>query len=171
VVARTAIVVEVPEAEPVVGDHYRRHTSSGAEGMPPHITLLIPFVDSVSLPVDEVADIVRGFEPFEFRLTKPCRFGARDVVLWLAPEPSAPFVAITGALVRAYPAYQPYEGAFDEVVPHLTVAVSRDPHLLDAIEPDVAAGLPFRARATAATIVHHVDGRWLRHSTLPLGKA
>jgi 2'-5' RNA ligase len=168
-VARTAIVVEVPEAEPVVGDHYRRHTSSGAEGMPPHITLLIPFVDSESLPVDEVAEIVRGFEPFDFQLTRPCRFGARDIVLWLAPEPSAPFVAITGALVRAYPAYQPYEGAFDEVVPHLTVAVSQDPHLLDAIEPDVAAGLPFRAHATAATIVHQVDGRWLRHSTLPFG--
>jgi 2'-5' RNA ligase len=168
-VARTAVVVEVPEAEPVVGDHYRRHTSSGAEGMAPHITLLIPFVDSESLEPAEVAEIMRGFEPFDFRLTEPCRFGARDIVLWLAPEPSAPFVAITGALVRAFPACRPYEGAFDEVVPHLTVAVSRDPHLLDAIEPEIAASLPFHARATAATIVHHVDGRWVRHSTLPLG--
>jgi 2'-5' RNA ligase len=167
--ARTAIVVEVPEAEPVTGDHYRRHTSSGAEGMPPHITLLIPFVDSESLQLAGVAEIMRAFEPFEFALTQPCRFGTRDVVLWLAPEPSAPFVALTAALVRAFPAYQPYEGAFDEVVPHLTVAVSRDPHLLDAIEPEIASKLPFRARATAATIVHQVDGRWSRHSTLPFG--
>ena len=162
-------MVEVPEAEPVIGDHYRRHTSSGAEGMPLHITLLFPFVDSESLPLAEVAEIMRGFEPFEFTLTEPCRFGARDVVLWLAPEPSAPFVAITGALVRAFPAHQPYEGAFDEVVPHLTVAVSRDPHLLDAIEPEVAAGLPFRSRATSATIVHHVEGTWTRLATIPFG--
>ncbi len=162
-------MVEVPGADQLMGDYYRRHTSSGAEGMPPHITLLVPFVDSEVLPLDEVTEIMRRFEPFDFALTQPCRFGRRDVVLWLAPEPSAPFVAITGALVRAFPAYQPYEGAFDEVVPHLTVAVSRDPHLLDAIEPEVAAGLPFRARATSATIVQHVDGGWARHSTLPLG--
>jgi 2'-5' RNA ligase len=168
-VARTAVVVEVPAADAAVGDLYRQHTSSGAEGMPPHITLLIPFVDSESLQVDEVEDVLGAFQPFDFELTRPCRFGARDVVLWLAPEPSAPFVAMTGALVRAFPAYQPYEGAFDEVVPHLTVAVSRETGVLDTIEPLLEAGLPIRARAGSVTIVHHVDGRWLPLSTFALG--
>jgi len=162
-------VVEVPAADAAVGELYRQHTSSGAEGMPPHITLLIPFVDSSSLQVAEVQDVLAGFEPFEFELTRPCRFGARDVVLWLAPEPSTPFVAMTGALVRGFPAYQPYEGAFDEVVPHLTVAVSQDMRVLDAIEPQLEAELPIHGRASAVSIVHHVDGRWLPHSSFPLG--
>jgi hypothetical protein len=52
----------VPEAEPAVGRWQRQHTRAGADGMPPHVTLLIPFADSESLPL---------------------------AVLWLAPEPAA----------------------------------------------------------------------------------
>jgi hypothetical protein len=168
-VARTAIVVEVREAEPAVGVFYRAHTRSGREGLPPHVTLLIPFVDSESVPLEDARAILGDFEPFEFALTEPRRFRARDIVLWLAPEPAGRFVGITEALVRAFPVYEPYGGVFDEIVPHLTVAVSRDTALLDRIEHEVAAKLPIAGRADAASIVQHVDGRWLPHSTLPLG--
>jgi hypothetical protein len=168
--AETAIVVTVPEAEPAVGALYRANTNSGREGMPPHVTLLIPFADSESLPLDEVRAVLRGFEPFEFELTEPRRFEPRSgPILWLAPEPAAPFVAVTEALVRAFPAYRPYGGAFDEIVPHLSVAVSRDARVLDRIESELAPALPIAAKADAATIVQRRSGRWEPHTTIPLG--
>ena len=168
--AETAIVVVVPEAEPAVGDLYRRHTRSGREGMPPHVTLLIPFADSESLPLDEVRAVLEDFDPFAFELAEPRRFEpASGPILWLAPEPAAPFVALTEALVEAFPEYRPYGGVFDDIVPHLTVAVTRDGGLLDGIERDLVAALPIAARADAATIVHRVDGRWQPHTTVALG--
>jgi 2'-5' RNA ligase len=168
-VARTAVVVEVPEAEPAIGAHYWTQTRSGREGLGPHVTLLVPFFDSEQVPLPELRRVLGAFEPFEFALTAPRRFGTRDIVLWLAPDPPAPFVAMTEALVAAFPAYPPYEDAFEDVVPHLTVAVGRDAAALDAIERDVAGALPVAARATAATVVQHVDGRWLPQAAVPLG--
>jgi hypothetical protein len=170
--AETAIVVVVPEAEPAVGGLYRRHTRSGREGMPPHVTLLIPFADSESLPLDEVRAVLRGFEPFEFRLVEPRRFEPPSgPILWLAPEPAAPFVALTEALVDAFPDFRPYDGAFDDIVPHLSVAVGRDARLLDEIERELAPALPITATADAATIVERVDRRWELHTSIALGTA
>ena len=51
----TAVVIRVPEAEPAIGAHRREHTPSGAEGMPAHVTILVPFADSALL----VAGMVR----------------------------------------------------------------------------------------------------------------
>jgi 2'-5' RNA ligase len=161
--------VEVPEAEPAVGAHYWTRTRSGREGLGPHVTLLIPFFDSDEVPLRELRRVLRGFQPFDFALTEPGRFGARDLVLWLAPHPARPFVALTEALVAAFPAYPPYGDAFEDIVPHLTVAVGRDAAVLDAIERDVVGALPIAARATAATVVQHVDGRWLPQASVPLG--
>jgi hypothetical protein len=169
-VAETAIVFVVPEAEPAVGAVYRTRTRSGREGMPPHVTLLIPFADSESLPLVEVRAVLRTFEPFEFELTEARRFvPPSELILWLAPEPAARFVAITEALVRAFPDYQPYGGAFEEVVPHLSVAVSRDAGAIEQIERRIGSALPIAARADAATIVQRREGRWQPHTTIPLG--
>jgi 2'-5' RNA ligase len=168
-VARTAVVVTVPEAEAVVGAVYWTHTRSGREGLGPHVTLLIPFADSGSAPLEAARAVLGRFEPFDFELAEVRRFAARDTVLWLAPEPADPFVAVTQALVSAFPEFRPYDGAFAEIVPHLTVAIGRDATVLDGIERDLAPGLPIGARAEAATIVEHVDGRWRPLSTIPLG--
>jgi 2'-5' RNA ligase len=169
-VGETAIVVIVREADPAVGDLYRAHTNSGREGMPPHVTLLIPFADSESLPLARLRVELRPFEPFDFALTEARRFEPRSgPILWLAPEPAAPFVALTEALVQAFPDYRPYGGVFEDVVPHLTVATDRDAIVLDRIEGELAPALPIAARAEAATIVHRLDGRWQPHTTIQLG--
>jgi 2'-5' RNA ligase len=162
-------VVEVPEAERAVGAHYWTQTRSGREGLPPHVTLLIPFFDSEDVPLTELCEILGAFEPFDFSLTELRRFGARDLVLWLAPEPVRPFLAMTQALVTAFPDYPPYAGAFDDVVPHLTVAVGRDAAVLDKVERDVIDALPLAARAEAATVVVNVAGRWSPQASVPLG--
>jgi 2'-5' RNA ligase len=166
-VARTAVVVTVPEAEPAVGEAYWTHTRSGRDGLVPHVTLLIPFADSQSVPLAETRAVIGSFEPFDFELTEVRRFAARDTVVWLAPEPADPFVAVMEALVRAFPQFPPYDGAFSGIVPHLTVAVGRDRALLDRIERGLVPSLPIPARADAAAIVQHLDGRWRTHTTIP----
>jgi 2'-5' RNA ligase len=171
-VGETAIVVIVPEAEPAVGALYRTHTNSGREAMPPHVTLLIPFADSEALPLAALRAALAAFEPFHFELAQTHRFEpSSGPILWLAPEPAAPFIELTEALVRAFPAYRPYGGAFHDIVPHLTVAAARDAHALDQIERELASALPIAARAEAATVVRRRDGdrRWEPHTTIPFG--
>src|SRR5947208_10649014 len=130
--AETAIVVLVPELEALVGALRNQHTSDGADGMPPHVTLLYPFVDDAevahALPL--VGRALARFVSFEVEFRRAARF---PDTLYLVPDPAEPFVAVTRALVDAFPEYPPYAGAFDEIVPHLTVAHG-EPERFDAIE-------------------------------------
>ena len=48
-------------------------------------------------------------------------------MVYLAPEPAAPFVALTEAVGAEFPGFPPYGGAFDEVVPHLTISEANEP--------------------------------------------
>ena len=54
-VPRTALIVAVPEAEPLVGEWRAKHDWSAQHGVPAHITLLFPFV-----PADEVDEQLLG---------------------------------------------------------------------------------------------------------------
>ena len=84
--------------------------------------------------------------------------------MWLHPEPSEPFAALTAAVWRRWPAYPPYEGVHEVVIPHLTV--SEDP-----IEVDIP--LPIKASARAVTLIEQDGGRPLgrppRVPALPYG--
>ena len=50
--------------------------------------------------------------------------------MYLAPDPAAPFSALTDGIFRAFPDYPPFEGKFDTVVPHVTVAHGDEPLLV-----------------------------------------
>jgi hypothetical protein len=167
----TAIVVLVPEADPLIGAIYRVHSKAGADGMTPHVTLLVPFVPSVGLDpaVDaRLRTVFASFEPFDYALTRLERF--EGGILYLAPEPSRPFVDLTNALWRTFPDYPPYEGLHDDVVPHVTVADSDDEDLLARITVDLEPQLPVRCLAEAATIVERGgDLRWRPRVAFPLG--
>jgi hypothetical protein len=167
----TAIVVLTPEAEPLVGEMYRLHSQAGADGMTPHVTLLVPFVRSVELDPAVDARLRRvfvAFEPFDYALARLERF--KGGILYLAPEPSRPFVGLTNALWREFPDYPPYGGIHDEVVPHATVGESSDQALLARITADIEPHLPLPCRAEAATIVERgADLRWRPRVAFPLG--
>ena len=90
-------------------------------GVPAHVTLLFPFMPAAALrpPVRRaLAEIAATVEPFDVRFATVGRFPG---VVYLVPEPGATFTALTDAIVARFPAYQPYEGAFDVVIPHLTL--------------------------------------------------
>ena len=164
----TALVVLVPEAADAVGEAYRAHTAAGGEGMPPHVTLLVPFRRMHDIDDDVLAElraVFGGVAAFDFALPRLKRFDGG--VLYLEPVPAAPFVDLVESLATAFPDCPPYDGAHPDVVPHLTVAVGAD-EVLAAIAARVGAQLPIECRALAATLVERgVDDRWRVRTRFP----
>jgi len=170
--AETALIVPVPEAEPVVGPWRASLDTAASWGVPAHITVLYPF-----LPVDEidaqvlatVAGIVAGTPGIDLTLTRVDWFG--EVAAWLAPEPAEPFRALTMALWRAFPQAPPYRGLFDEVIPHLTVGENRPMSALTAAATAVAGQLPIRARVASVRLIAGTPGPdgWRTLCEFPLG--
>lgn len=168
---RSAVIVAVPEAAGVV-DRWREQTCNDKPslGVPAHITLVFPFVPAGRLDQGVIASLAEIFSAeagFDFELRRPARFPA---ALYLAPEPASAFTRLTDAVVSRYPEYPPYEGAFDTVVPHLTVAQG-DRAVLDDAEADVRRFLPIRSEVRQAVLLEEVEpdgGRWVVRSRLPL---
>jgi 2'-5' RNA ligase len=166
--AETALVVLFPELEPLVGDQRRRYTKGGAHDMPPHVTLVYPFADSseVDLRILPISRAAGRLAPFEVAFRETARFAE---TLYLAPAPAEPFVELTAALGRAFPEFPPYGGAFDKVVPHLTVAHGADA-LLKQLEAELAPQLPLRTRVERAWLMVDTADGWRRHTAFPLDR-
>ena len=170
--AETALVVLLPELEPVIGEFQRRHTPSGVEGLGAHATLIVPFARTPARTeaLALVARTVAPFAPFEVAFRETARFPAtaeEPAALYLAPEPAENLVALASALASAFPEYPPYAGKFDEVVAHVTVAQGDDA-LLRQIEQQVAARLPVTTRAERVWLVEHTPAGWHKRSAFPL---
>jgi 2'-5' RNA ligase len=166
---RSAITVAFPGAAVVDGWRERTCVSKPSHGVPPHVTLLFPFapapVAEALLP--EIADIVSRFQSFAVSFARMQRFPG---TLWLAPEPAEPFARLSRALVERFPAWPPYEGAFPEPVPHLTVAQG-DAALLDDAEVELAPLLPLAARVREVALVEEIEpDRWRQRATFPLAE-
>ena len=160
----TAVVVAVPEAAPVV-DGWRERTCSDRPsiGIPPHVTLLFPFV-----PVEETGDGVLAELRDLFAATPQFDVAFHELRRWpgmayLAPQPPEQFVRLTAAIAERWPEYPPYEGMHETVIPHLTVAYGDD-GLLGEVEADVRPHLPIEARVTEAILLEEVEPNWVRWS-------
>jgi 2'-5' RNA ligase len=162
-------VIRAPEAEPLVGELRQRHTSDAPLGMPPHVTLLVPFVPAEQLSdrvETRLAEILGAAEPFDVTFAQTARFPR---VLYLEPQPSEPYAELTDAIAAEWPEHPPYEGAFEAVIPHLTVAESADQALLGQIEAKLRTGLPLHARVSVAHLyAEDAAGRWHEHARFPL---
>src|SRR5687768_13957185 len=161
--AETALIVPVLEACSLVDPHRLRLTRAGADGIPPHITVLYPYTDTELLKeerVQEVARIVGAVRAFDVTLGSTGRFDVDPPILYLVPDPAAPFAALTRALVTAFPEHPPYAGRYPELVPHLTVAIA-DAATLEAVAAVVDPALPILARVEEAWLMERADdGRW-----------
>ena len=115
---RTALIVAVPEAEAVVGELRLRARPVGAAlGVPAHITILFPFLAPPEVDEDALAELI-AVHAFDFELaaveTSPTAHASSH------PTPRAVRRA-DAAVWQRWPDHPPYEGALDEVIPHLTV--------------------------------------------------
>jgi 2'-5' RNA ligase len=155
---RTALIVAVPEAEPAIGALRLQHDSSAALGVPAHVTILFPFAPPEELDEAALAGLFAHFRPFDFVLDSVERF--EEGAVWLHPRPSAPFEDLTAAVAERWPKYPPYEGAYDEPIPHLTVSET---------PVDVEVQLPIACHASAVTLIEQseADDRWSVRRVFP----
>ena len=168
-VAEGAIIVpvELPVAVRRLRD---RMDFAAAQGVPAHVTLLFPFMAPEQLDGDGLRTLARivAREPaFSFSLE---RVGRWPDVVYLAPEPDAPFRRLIAALAEAFPDYPPYGGAHAEVVPHVTIVENPRPDYLSAAEHALPAMLPIREVAREVWLIGHSPAQlWRTHLQLPLG--
>ena len=159
---RTALIVAVPQAEPHVAALRLAHDSSAPLGVPAHITILFPFAPADELDEDAVGELLAAHSAFDFQLASVEHFD--DGVTYLAPVPAEPFVALTRAVAERWPAYSPYEGMFETVIPHLTVGETM---------LELEAPLPLACRANEVVLIEEDEpgGRWRERRRFPLAEA
>lgn len=142
-----AFSIPFRDLAPVVDDWRERTcTAKPSHGVPPHVTLLIPAPPDLEGAVTALTE----FSPFDVTFAQLDRFPG---TLWLAPEPSEPFVAMTEALGRQFPEHPPYNGMFETIRPHLTVAQGDD---LDEAAAALTSHLPLQSRASSLVLVEQV---------------
>lgn len=165
---RSALIVAVPEAEPLVHE-WRMRYDNAALGIPAHVTLIFPFVPAEEIGDELIAELRELFaaQPaFEFTLARVGRFAD---VAWLAPDPSDPFRRLTDLIFSRHPEYPPYEGLHEEVIPHLTVAMG-DAALQDEVDAALSPHLPLAAHAAEVTlIVEDESCHWTESERFRLG--
>lgn len=156
---RSAVIVPVPEAAAAVDD-WRERTCDAkpSTGVPPHVTLLAPFVVPAKITGDVIEELrdVLAVPAFPLELRELRRFPG---TLYLVPEPAAPFARLTAALVRRFPGYPPYGDPSLDVIPHLTVAQGDD-ELLDRAAAELESALPLRAEIRETLLLEHDGTRW-----------
>ena len=173
----SALLVAIPEAEPVVGPVRLRHDVVASRGIPAHVTVLFPFVPATEIDSSMHGTLRKLFGSlggFEYRFERVDRFGATTV--FLAPEPARSFSALTEAVVRRWPEYPPYGGAFAEVIPHMTVGDELADGVADRVSGEVVELLashgPVTGRATEVLLMTEGGaGRWSVKARYPLAAA
>lgn len=168
----SAVIVAIPEIEPVVAQFRSQLDRNAARGVPAHVTVLAPF-----LPPDRIGDrqlrqlaaAVQSVPRFDVTFRRIEWF--RGDVLWLAPEPDDGFRALTATVSAAFPDCPPYGGAFTELIPHLTVGAYTELGRLRDAARVISPRLPVKAAVRAAHLYqgHDAPHTWQAVAKLPLG--
>lgn len=168
----SALLIEVPEAEPLVSELRRRHDPIATRGVPAHVTVLFPFsgpehLDDQSL--SGVRALAAAHQPFDFALERIDEFPG---TVWLAPEPSEPFRALTLDAATRFPEHPPYSGLFSDIVPHLTIGhadPSAVPELRAEVKRSINGQLPVASTARTLALWSHEGEEWRQYAAFPLG--
>jgi len=164
----SAVIIPIPEVEPVVARLRRRYDRTARLCVPAHVTLLYPFCPP-PVPVGEIArlrDVCGSIAAFPFSFTEVRRFPA---TAYLHPDQEEAFAQITKRLVEMWPDYKPYGGAHADVVPHLTVADGVDAERLSAMQDSLHGQLPIRCVAREVWLLtSDQEGIWSKKAGFPL---
>lgn len=168
----SAVVVRVPALDHTIASLRKRFDlPRKPNGIAPHITAVVPFLPQAELSEDRalpaLRDVCLECEPLDVVFAQTERFPR---VLYLAPQPAEPFIALTRALMARWPAIEPYAGEHRQIVPHLTVTTSRPTSVFDIVDQALAPMLPLRAHLDAAQLYFFDGGRWRVGASLPFGR-
>lgn len=165
--AESVLFVPVGQANDTLADIPGFSPTFAVPGLPPHITLLYPFVpagDVDDATVAAVADTIAGLEPFPFSLTKVDRFADAT---YLVPDPEWAFVDITQSLWARWPQHPPYRGDFAFEVPHVTVG---GPDLSPEATEEINRRLPIEGVVTEVVLAIEANGGWEERARFPLSR-
>jgi len=169
-----ALTILVPEADPYIGDYRRRYDPSAERGVPAHITINLPFKDFVLAGDAIYPDLQELFSktaPFQFSLVDVRYFPG---VLYLAPEPGGPFIEMIDTVFRQFPGSPPFDGIYEEHIPHLTVAHAHESPQVEALFPEIEEYLrvilPIQAFADRVWLLENRTGIWQKRIGFPLGE-
>ncbi len=168
----TSLIVPVTEAMADVELWRERLDPFSARGMPTHVTVEYPFLppaDSDDGVRSSLAAIFGSVPAFGFELTAVRWFD--DQVVWLAPEPDAPFRHMTASVMDHWPTLRPYGGLPGLVPPHLTIGVSEPRERLEEAAQALEPRLPIACTAEEVWLMSgsSAPGSWTIEARFPLG--
>ena len=175
-IGQTAVIVPVKAVESLVTPWRSRFDISAGFGVPPHVTVVYPF-----LPLDRidagVMDSLRAAFAAESAFTVTfAGFGefpaapGRPGPLYLDPQPADPFRRLTGALGARWPEAPPYGGAFADPIPHLTVTETALADDKQAARAAIGPALPITTTIGAGSLLVFDGSRWVEKTVLPLSE-
>lgn len=165
----TGLVVPVPAAEDLLTSMGRRHPEAARGGVPAHVTVLFPFLRPEKID-DGVLRTLR--ELFEQHPPMPVRFTEclrRTEFVYLHPEPVDGLRRLLDHARREWPDVLPYEGAFGEVEPHLTVSIRTTEETAEQIHAESGRELPIDAELREGWLISSHDEQWSVLERFPLG--
>jgi 2'-5' RNA ligase len=167
----TALICRVPEAEKYIAHYRQRFDPSARRNVPAHVTVLYPFMPPTQVDAEVIAtlrDVASSIPAFSYRMRATQRF---PLALYLAPDPDRGYATLMDSVYRAFPDYPPFEGKFETVVPHITVAHGDEQQLCE-IEVELRIALPpsgVPARCDEMVLIENSSGRWEPMETFRLG--
>ncbi|MFC5498595.1 2'-5' RNA ligase family protein [Caenimonas terrae] len=171
---QSGLIVRVPQAEERFGALRRRFDPQARLGVPAHVTVLFPFMAPEEIGAAEcaaLAQVFARFVQFPFVLGAVRRF---PQAAYLAPDDPGPFIALTRAVVARFPEYPPYGGAYETVIPHLTVA---DGDASGAGEAELSmrkimdAHGPLGSVCSCVSLMENSSGQWRQMHEFSLGRS
>jgi len=171
---QSVLAVLFPGLEGLLGEIRQRHDPAAAVGVPPHVTLIYPFLppSAIDQPVlSGIAELTGSVQPFTATFRGLRRFPG---CLCLDPDPADPFVTMIKALAGRFPDAPPYGGRHDSILPHLTFAAAETDAACDRLARDFGDGpgraLPVDHKVDEMALVTRQDGRWQTARLFPLGR-
>lgn len=160
------VPIELPAPLAAIRADFGAKTSPG---LPAHVTILFPFIPVGDLDPSvgaALTELTAETEPFRARFDQVQR---QDEMVWLLPVQAGPFLELTAAVVGRWPAYQPYGGAFDSVIAHVTLVESGSAAIARATSATLEDG-PFDVLVEELLLIGEIEsGSWLELDRFRLG--
>lgn len=137
-------------------------------GVPWHVTVIIPFLKPTGLSktkLTKMRDIAASHTETGLIFDE---FGRFPDNLHLLPKKNSTLWSLTNALCDAFPETPPYEGQFEALHLHATVAAGSDEHLHQA-HAKLFATRPFTAQLDCIAVYQRVASEWSELLRFPLG--
>lgn len=123
----TSIDIHFPELTDLISSYRAKTVAVAAKGVPPHITLLYPWVDAsqINNHIERLKFTLKHISPFSIIFSSFNFFPNGTLFLQLADD--KPIRNVMKAIRNAFPKILPYGGEFLDPAPHLTIAKTRTP--------------------------------------------